>query len=186
MQFGKVHGPFAEKAYIAYVKLVPLSAEQVADVQADRARKDTRVLQGTIDGMSYFWANEYQTREQIMELIEPYRYSDMGKVIWAVNYGDRTNYETRVGRFWAGPRAVNTTHWVNGYNLGVDGFAVWDIDALSDSPTVWHVLRRTGHRKEIEAAAETEPAPLPTVRLKTVDGFDVLKGGLCAVAYSGG
>jgi hypothetical protein len=433
LQFGKPHGPFAQKAYIAYVKLVPIFAQQVADVQVDRARKDTRVLQAAIDGISYFWANEYQTREHIMELIEPYRYSDVGKVIWAVNYGDRTNYPTKVGRFcaeqpavpiasatnhhiagekvaiagltslaekgiipvavaaqhahamglefdimfrlaivgsippmrgtkgvadthpqfrqvmrdgtpvekasyafpevrnlmvsiireaaetfdvdganlcftrgpsftsyeqpvlddfrkeynedgrkvglddarmrtihcrylnefvrdvrktldevgkkkgkrlelsawtwtdanrnldsgmdvehwigqgWldsvlclseagipinpeliatakshkcpyilAGPSGDNTKHWVNGYNLGVDGFAIWDCDALLDSPTLWPVLRRTGHRKEIEAAAQTGPAPLTTIRLKTVGGFDVLQGGLCAAAYSGG
>jgi len=433
LQFGKVHGPFAQKAYIAYVKLVPLSAQEVADVQADRGRRDSRVLQAAIDGVSYFWANEYRTQEHIMELIEPYRHSDVRRVIWAVNYGERTNYPTKAGRFLAEPRAVpivsatnaniagektshdglrslaekgiipeavaaqhahtmglkfdimfrlaiigsippmrdtegfvethpqfrqvmrdgapvekasyafpevrnlmlsiireavekfdvdginlcftrgpsftsyeqpvlddfrkeykedgrkvdsgdermrsircrylnafvrdvrqtldevgkakgkrlelstwtwtdtnrnlesgmdvehwigqgwldsalclsecgipidskliaaakarkcqyilagpsgdNAKHWVNGYNLGVDGFAVWDIDALTDSPTLWPVLRRTGHRNEIEAAAKTGPAPLTTIRLKTVGGFDVLHGGLCAAAYSGG
>jgi hypothetical protein len=83
-----------------------LSAQQIAELQADRARKDTRVLQATIDGISYFWSNEYRTREHIMELIEPYRYSDVGKVIWAVDYGDRTNYPTRAGTFWAERRKV--------------------------------------------------------------------------------
>ena len=79
LQFGMVHGRFAKKAYIAYVKLVPLSAQQVADLQAERARKDTRVLRGTIDGYSYSSFNEYRTREHIMELIEPYRYSDVAR-----------------------------------------------------------------------------------------------------------
>jgi hypothetical protein len=431
LQFGKVHGPFGQKACIAYLKLVPLSAQQVADLQADRARKETRVLEATIDGLSYFWGNEYRTREHIMELIEPYRYSDVGKVIWAVSYGDLTNYPTEVGTFWAsraipiafatnpyiagekaayddlrsltekgiipvvaaaehahamglkfdvmfrlaitgpvplshlsrgaegfvethpqfrqvmqdgtpvekasyafpevrnlmlsiireatetfdvdgvnlcfirGPefmayeqpvlddfrkeygedgrkvgsddlrmrtircRYLNTfvrevretldgvgtrkgkrltlstwteaapqnfdrgqdvEHWIqqgwldsvisnrgplvpkflaaakvrncrcifvgstqpdipkdwmNGYNLGVDGFAVWDIDGVQDLPTRWPLLRRAGHRGEIEAAAQVAPAPLPTVRLKTVGGFDVLQG-LGAAVYSGG
>lgn len=432
LQFGKLHGPFAQKVYIAYVKLVPLSAQQAADVQADRARKETRLLQATMDGLSYFWANEYQTREHILELIEPYRDSDVGKVLWAVNYGDQTNYPTKVGRFWAeravpipsattshvtgekaasdgltslaqqgiipvavaaqhvhamglkfdimvrlamvgaipptrdgqgfvqkhpqfrqvlrdgtpvqkasyafpevreqmvaiiresaetfdidgvnlcftrgpsftsyeqpvlddfrkeygedgrkvdlddarmraihgrylnsfvgdvrktldevgkkkgkrlelstwtwtdvnrnlnagmdvehwieqgwldsalclsesgipidpeliaaakahkcpyllaGPSGDNSKHWVHGYHLGVDGFAVWDMDGLCDSPTLWPVLRKSGHREEIEAAAQTGPAPLRTIRLKTVGGFDVLQGGLSATAYSGG
>jgi hypothetical protein len=429
LQFGKVHGPLAQKAYIAYVKLVPLAAQQVADLQADRARKDTRVLQATIDGISYFWNNEYRTREHIMELIEPYRYSDVGKVIWAVNYGDRTNYPTKVGTFWAkqavpiasasnaymvgkkaaaeglaslaekgivpvvvaaehahaiglkfdvmirlsvagaippmcdaksfiethpqfrqvmkdgtpvekasyafpevrkqmvsiiqeatetfdvdgvnlcfirgpefmayerpvlddfrteygedgrkvgfddprmrtircrylnafvqdvrktldevgkrkgkklelsawvgtatpqqnldqgldvehwlgqgwldslidgGPRLPQRIaaakahkcqyifggatshdlpkHWVDGYKLGVDGSAVWDIDTVQDSPERWPVLRRAGHRKEIEAAAQAAPAPPATIRLKTVGGFDVLQG-LGGAVYSGG
>ena len=86
----------------------------------------------------------------------------------------------------AGPSADNAKHWVNGYELGVDGFAVWDIDGLTDSPTIWPVLRRTGHRQEIEAAAQSGPTPLTSVRLKTVGGADVLRGGLCATAYSGG
>ena len=106
LQFGKVRGPFAKKAYIAYVKLVPLTDQEVADLQADRARKETRVLQANIDGLSYFWSNEYQTREQIKELIEPYRDSDVGKVVWAVSYGDLTNYPTKVGTWWAREREV--------------------------------------------------------------------------------
>jgi hypothetical protein len=435
LQFGKLHGPLAQKVYIAYVKLVRLSVQQIADLQADRARKDTRVLQATIDGVSYFWANEYRTREHILELVEPYRYSDVGKLIWAVNYGDVTNYPTKIGAFWAEQRAVpiasvpgNNSYlagekaaydsqrllvdkgvvpvavaaeyahsmglkfdamfrlavlgsippmrdegngfvrkhpqfrqvmqdgtpvekasyafpevrklmvsiireavetfdvdgaslgfvrgpefmgyekpvlddfhkeygedgrkvgfddarmrtircrylnalvrdvrktldeigkkkgkrlelsawifagyqhnnlnrgmdaehwiaqgwldsvisqnnfidpkvyvaaakehkcqfiynamggselpklWVNGYNAGVDGFAIWDSDSLQDTPAVWHILRRAGHRKEIEAAARVAPAVPTTVKLKTIGGFDVLRG-LGAAAYSGG
>lgn len=432
LQFGKVHGPFAQKAYIAYVKLVPLSAQQAADVQADLARKDTRILQATIDGLSYFFSNEYRTPEHIMELIEPYRYSDVGKVIWAVNYGDRTNYPTKAGELWsehrvpivsapgnnpyitgekaacdgmrllpkkgiipvavaaeyahsmglkfdlmfrlsvmgsippqrdnekgfvrthpqfrqvmkdgtpvekasyafpevrklvvsiireatetfdvdgvdlcftrgpefmayeqpvlddfhkeygedgrkvgfddprmqtircrylnafvgdvrktldevgkrkgkklnlsasifaaannnldygmdpehwieqgwlnslichAGALAPNLVaaakahkcqyilngyggdlakHWMAGYDLGVDGFALWDADALQDSPTLWPLLRRAGHRNEMDAAAQVAAPPsLPTIRFKTVGGFDVLQG-LGGAVYSGG
>jgi hypothetical protein len=42
-----------------------------------------------------------------MELIEPYRYSDVGKIIWSINvYGDQTNYPTKMGTYWAEQRAV--------------------------------------------------------------------------------
>ena len=118
LQFGKVHGPFGQKAYIAYVKLVPLSAQQVADLQADRARKDTRVVQATIDGISYFWSNEYRTKEHILELVEPYRYSDVGRVLWAVNYGDVTNYPAKAGTFWAKERTVPIAAATNSYIAG--------------------------------------------------------------------
>ena len=76
--------------------------------------------------------------------------------------------------------------WVEGYKAGVDGFAIWDSDSpVQSTPALWHMLRRAGHRQEIEAAAQAGP-PAPTVvRLKTVGGFDVLQG-LGAVAYSGG
>lgn len=100
LQFGKLHGLLAERAYIAYVKLVPLSAQQVADLQADRARADTRIAQVTIDGISCFSSNEYRTKEHLLELVEPYRYSDVGKVIWAVCYGDLTNYPSTIGAFF--------------------------------------------------------------------------------------
>lgn len=98
---GKINGARAEKALVAYVKLVPLSAEQVAAIQKDRAGTDTKKLVATIDGISYFWSNEYKTREHILEQVEQYRNSDVGKVLWAVNYGDITNYPSDVAAFWA-------------------------------------------------------------------------------------
>ncbi len=74
--------------------------------------------------------------------------------------------------------------WITGYEAGVDGFAVWDIDGAQDSPTSWAILSRAGHRAEVESFAEAPPT-LATVRLKTVGGFDVLQG-LGAAVYSGG
>ena len=67
---GKLFGRFARKVYIAYVRLVPLSAEEVAAVEADRAKSDTRILQATIDGVSYFWGGEHRRREHLLELVE--------------------------------------------------------------------------------------------------------------------
>ncbi|MBI4023399.1 MAG: hypothetical protein HY360_00355 [Verrucomicrobia bacterium] len=97
--FGKVRGPFGQKAYLAYVKLVPLTSEEIAAVKADRARKDARIVQVTIDGASFMAGNEYTTKEHILELVERYRYSDVGKVIWAVMYGDVTSYPSRIATF---------------------------------------------------------------------------------------
>ncbi|MCX6993842.1 MAG: family 10 glycosylhydrolase, partial [Kiritimatiellaeota bacterium] len=100
---GKVNGPLAQKCYVAYVKLVPLTSAQVEAIKADRARKDTRSLVATIDGMSYFWSNEYRTREQLLELVERYRYSDVGKVLLAVNSGDIVWYPgSKLGRMFSG------------------------------------------------------------------------------------
>jgi hypothetical protein len=119
LQFGKVHGPFAQKAYIAYVKLVPLSAQQVSELQADRARQDTRILQGTVDGTSYFWANEYQTKEHILELVEPFRYSDVGKIIWSVNFlGLRLNYPSKIGESYAEQQTIPIPLAPNAYIAG--------------------------------------------------------------------
>ncbi len=102
---GKPGGVMGKKAYIAYIKLVPMTPEQVAAVQRDRADPSTRRLTATIDGMSYLHFSECTTAEQVLELIEPYRHSDVGRVLWAVNYGDRTNYPSKVGTYMAGDHA---------------------------------------------------------------------------------
>ena len=88
-----------KKAYVAYVKLVPLSKKEVDAIQKDRARKDTRVLIATNDGASFLTVKGPTTKEEILEQVEPYRYSDVGKVIYAFTYGDMTNYPSKVGRF---------------------------------------------------------------------------------------
>ena len=74
--------------------------------------------------------------------------------------------------------------WILGYGAGVDGFAVWDIDALQDSPALWPVVQRGGHPKEIEAAAQAAPV-IPIIKLKTVGGVDVLWEGLGGVSSGG-
>jgi len=62
------------------VKLVPLSAEEVAALQAERAKTDPRPREASIDGM--LWGREFRTPEHLLEMVEPFRYSDIGKVIW--------------------------------------------------------------------------------------------------------
>jgi hypothetical protein len=114
--FGKQNGPFGEKACIAYVKLVPLSAEEVTALQAERAKTDARPREGSIDGM--LWGREFRTREHLLEMLEPFRYSDIGKIIWAVNYGDTTNYPSKVGRLWGSDPVAPIKEATNTYIKG--------------------------------------------------------------------
>ena len=100
--FSKYGGPLGKKAYLAYVKLVPLIREEVARAE----RRDTRLLQAAIDGWSFLFADEYTSREHVLDLVERYRDSDVGKVLWAFNYGDRTNYPSEVGAFLGDGHAV--------------------------------------------------------------------------------
>lgn len=118
--FAKVRGPFAKKAYIAYVRLTPLAQSEVQALQADWARTDTRRIQATIDGISYLFSDEYRAREDILELVEPYRNSDVGKVTWAFCYGDSTNYPSSVGTYWAGglKRVVGPLLATSPYSMG--------------------------------------------------------------------
>ena len=87
------------KSYIAYIKLVPLNEQQVESIKKDRADKDTRVLTASNDGISFLYSKGCTTKEDILEQLEIYRYSDVGRVMWAFSYGDRTCYPTKVGSY---------------------------------------------------------------------------------------
>lgn len=92
----KMNGPLGRSAFLAYVKLVPLAPAEIEQVLNDQERTDTRNLVATIDGVSYFHYGEYSRPEHILEQVELYRHSDVGKVLWAVSYGDKTSFPTTV------------------------------------------------------------------------------------------
>jgi len=110
----KPNGPLGKSAYLAYVKLIPLTPDQEKQIKQDRLRTDTRNLVATIDGASYFHFSEYAHPEHVLEQIELYRDSDVAKVLWAVNYGSATNYPTQVdGAIFQGSDH-NRARFVNG------------------------------------------------------------------------
>ena len=115
---GKVCGPFGEKLYVAYVKLAPLGPEEVTALQAERARTEARTLTGSIDGISYYWGNEYREPQHLLELVEPFRHSQVGKIIWAVNYGETTNYPSKVGTLWEARKEPAIRQSTNAYVKG--------------------------------------------------------------------
>lgn len=91
-------------ACIAYVKLVPLTTQQVETIQQDRTQKDTRKIIALNDGEGVFCTVCPSTKKELLEQVEPYRHSDVGKVLWGVNLGELTYYPyypSRVGRFYA-------------------------------------------------------------------------------------
>ena len=122
--FAKIGGPFARKAYIAYVKLVPLSEEEVVSLLRERSAIEARTLQGAIDGWSYFGSGEYKSKEQLLEMVEKFRYSNVGKLIWACNYGDLTNYPSQTGIFLGGEPKVPIPA-IPGNNSYIAGAKVW-------------------------------------------------------------
>lgn len=99
-------------AHLAYVRLDPLSVQQVQEIERDRARTDTRTVVALNDGCSFLAREGCTTEEELYEQVEPYRHSDVGRVSWAVNYGEVTNYPSRVGTFLGGieedPDSIDT------------------------------------------------------------------------------
>lgn len=92
LMFAKSNGLQPHSAYIAYVKLVPISQEQINERQNNRKRN----LVATIDGISIFHFYECSTMNHFREILEPYKQSSVKKVLWAVTYGDRTSYPTQL------------------------------------------------------------------------------------------
>jgi len=105
---GKANGPLGQKAYYAYVRLEPMTSAEVAQIEQDRADKSTRILTAVNDGLSYFHWGPFRTEQDILSLVEPYRHSDVGRVLWAVSYGERVNYPSKI------PLAVNIEDWNRG------------------------------------------------------------------------
>jgi len=60
-------------ASLAGVRLVKLSDEQVAGLEAERAREDTRIIGYDNDGFSYFWKWGVHDKACIARLLEPLR-----------------------------------------------------------------------------------------------------------------
>ncbi|MBI4028367.1 MAG: family 10 glycosylhydrolase, partial [Verrucomicrobia bacterium] len=61
---------------------------------------------------------------------------------------------------------------LRGYEAGADGFTAWDMNVWQERPEFWEVLRRVGHRNEMDAFAKSPPEPT-CMSLKTVGGLDI-------------
>lgn len=92
---GKSNGLLPNSAFLAYLRFRPMSDAEVNAIQEKR-KQSPRNLTACLDGMSYFWASETGTEEQLREMVELYRHSDVGKVLWAATYGSLTGYPTQV------------------------------------------------------------------------------------------
>ena len=86
-------------ACVAYVKLRPLANEEIAGIERERARSDTRRIIAINDGEGLFGSSCPRTEQELLEQVELYRHSDVGKVLWGVNMGDITFYPSKVGKF---------------------------------------------------------------------------------------
>ncbi len=80
-------GKSSQPAWIAYIKLVPLSEPEVRAVMKDRRRKDTRRLFVGPGGV---------TAEDMVST-EWYRHPDFARVYWDAASGDRCAYPTKIG-----------------------------------------------------------------------------------------
>ena len=87
-----------DTVWIGYIKLVPLSEEEVRTLQADRKRRDTKRLFATQDWGTGMVADA--TAGSVRDLLESYRHTDFVRIYWEGAAGDLCSYFTKVGRMW--------------------------------------------------------------------------------------
>ena len=93
---GETSRSTCENAWIIYIKLVPLTEEEVGALETDRMRTDTRCLVATQDGGTGMLPDS--DPDSVRDLVEGYRNTDFGRIYWEAACGDLCNYYTKLGR----------------------------------------------------------------------------------------
>jgi hypothetical protein len=94
--------PRTRHGWLAYIKLVPLSAPQVESLQRDRAQKATKRLFAHTDA---HFSNVSGSAEEVLKYLEPLRHTDVSRVYWEAGGGDRALYFSRIAEDYG--RAFN-------------------------------------------------------------------------------
>lgn len=91
-------GSVAMTSYLAYIRLEPLSENEVESIKQDRANNANKRIIATEDGWSAIAVYNYKTAEELYQNILPYQHSDVQKIFYCASAGDTVNYpETSVG-----------------------------------------------------------------------------------------
>ncbi len=125
--------PRTRHGWLAYIKLVPLSAPQVESLQRDRAQKATRRLFAHSDA---HFSNVSGSAEEVLKYLEPLRHTDVSRVYWEAGGGDRALYLSSIAEDYGRafnqpdpvfPRSVDrelAVTWRNYRQKGVDPLRV--------------------------------------------------------------
>ena len=114
-------------AWTAYIKLVPLTEQEVKDLQEERAGKRTRRLFAHNDAWSYTWSFRPTTAAEIRREFEPFRDTDFSRIYWEGGAGDRMFYPTKIG-------LTPADDWIQ------DAYRVGDRLAAES----WKIMRKKG------------------------------------------
>lgn len=89
--------PASRPCVVTYVKLVPLTEEEVAEVERDRGQSETKRLIATFDGFSWVYENHPTTESEFLEYFEAFRDTDFGTWYWQIGGADLVNYPSEFG-----------------------------------------------------------------------------------------
>ena len=120
-------------ALVAYIKLEPMSDEEVAALQTDRVQSDTRRLYAHNDAHGYLYLYGAVTEEAVTREIEPYRNTDFSRMYWECGGGHHLSYLGEAGTIaaWDGVEdfgrmgdRVHAESWRAWRDKGIDPFKV--------------------------------------------------------------
>ena len=87
-----------QRTKVAYIKLVPLSEEETAVLEAERECSETRTLFAHNDAHGYLFLYGTATEAAVRNEIEPYRHTDFSRLYWECGAGDLMFYLGKAGR----------------------------------------------------------------------------------------
>jgi hypothetical protein len=97
IEFSQQSSGYTSGGGVGYVKLIPLSANEIARLEADRSRRDTRHVTATCDGFSFMYSRRPTTKEELLSEIEEFRNTDVDTLILHSFGADKVSYPTAVG-----------------------------------------------------------------------------------------
>ena len=148
-------------AQLAFVRLVPMTAEEVNEYQGARGRPETKLLAAEMDGQGPFHSG-VRTVEDIQEGLEPLRDTDVGKLFLGTGGigAGQTLYPSRVGAMMgaeeedfpmeAGKRATESLRGYesrgidplkvavdHAHSMGVEVYLGFRMGTMTSIPPVW-------------------------------------------------
>jgi len=88
-------------SYIAYIKLVKLTDNEVKEIKQERKNNNNKRLIGMNDAHGLYYWKRVDSKTGILEDIEPYRNTDFEKLYWCMGSGgDICTYPTKVGKVY--------------------------------------------------------------------------------------
>jgi uncharacterized lipoprotein YddW (UPF0748 family) len=120
-------GNVCSPAWVAYIKLVPLSEDEVRALVDERGRKETRRLFAHNDAWSDHTRFRPVSAADIRHRVEAYRDTDFSRLYWEASQGDRCNYFTKIG-------LMPSDDWISDPHRLADRLAAES----------WRILRKKG------------------------------------------
>lgn len=137
---------------IHYVKTIPLSDAEVANVIADRQQKATKTSVATFDGYTWIHPFRPQNREDLAATFSGYRHSDFKTWWFQVGGADLVHHPTQVGTLMGSqidtfPRKVDREYTESVrhlHQLGIDPLQVAVEEAHAQEAEILICLRAAG------------------------------------------